>query len=177
MTPLPLSPLLAMALSGQLCFQGQENMVHVRPGPSLHNVPLFTVPHGSSKRVPWLMCRLWNHLTGEQLADLQLTHPPDSSTAAAAGDSAASAPAAHSGVPASAEGSSCQLPDASVSGAVVASGASEDHNGAAAQAGSDQHAEQEGGMESDADEMVDAGHTCQQPACPAITTLGACTTR
>lgn len=123
-------------------------------------------------------------MTGEQLADLQLTHPPDNSEAAAAGDEAAEAPADANGVPSSTGESSGQLPNASEPGAAAASEAGaavQGYNDAAAVAGASQPSEQAGAIDAAADVDADAdadveeleitGSACQQPLCPAITTL------
>ena len=73
--------------------------------------------------------------------------------------------------------SNTQPPDASASGADVASGAADEHDTAAALASSDQQTEQAGDVDLDADEVELEGSTCQQPQCPAITTLAVCTSR
>jgi hypothetical protein len=125
-------------------------------------------------------CRLWNHLTGEQLADVQLTHPPDKSEAAAADDAAAEVLADHAGVSSPADESSGQLPHASAPGADVisdAAAAEQGLDGAAAVLASSRHPEDADGAEVDAEELGASGPIFQQPLCPAITTLAACSQR
>ena len=119
-------------------------------------------------------------MTGEQLADVQLTHPPDGSEAAAADDRAAEVPADHAGVSSPAAESSGQLPDASVPGAEVvsdAAAAEQGTGGAAAMVASSQHPEDFNGADADAEELGASGPVPKQPLCPATTALAACTHR
>ena len=119
-------------------------------------------------------------MTGEQLADVQLTHPPDSSEAAEADDGAAEVPANHAGVSSSAVESSGQLPAASAPGADVvsdAAAAEQGPDGAAAMVDNGRHSEDANGAEADAEEFGADGSVFQQPQCPAITALAACTQR
>lgn len=89
-------------------------------------------------------------------------------------------PANHAGVSSSAEESSGQLPDASTPGADVgpdAAAAEQTPGNAAAMVASSQHPEDANGADADAEELGASGPTSQQPSCPAITALAACTQR
>lgn len=123
--------------------------------------------------------RLWNHLTGEQLAEVQLTHPPDNSDAAAA-DDAAGEPLADSGaaVPAEQAGAAAdsggQPADADAASAPEAA-AAEQQGGAAEPAfGAGQQpdaAYQAARADAEAEEANEEEPGARTPLCPAITTL------
>lgn len=126
--------------------------------------------------------RLWNHLTGEQLADVQLTHPSDTSDAAAADDAAGNAlpdsgaavPASHDQLPDSAAGSDSKPPETDAAGSCGADASEQYGSAAEAVSGAAQQsdaADEAVGMGAEAEEPDEDESAARAPLCPAITAL------